>query len=535
MKRVLIVGGQHRKALITTRLLGKSGYFIGVTGDSRFTTSFFSKFCNKRYIIPNHKERPQAYLKRIIKIIKDDRYDLIFPMEDEEIRLLSKERKKLKPAKFPFIEDSILQKVFDKAYVLKLAKRIGVSIPKTYFVTNLSQLPNIVKKIAGQWVIKPRTSFGAIGLAYGENQKDLTDKYKKIHQQFPYPIIQEKIIGNDVGTGFLYGENQKNLAQFSYRRIRSYPIAGGASTLRESWFDEKLLKQGRKLLDVLKWYGVASIEFRKDIRDGSYKLLEINPRLWACQALAVYSGVPFPLLLTKLTFNENIKPIKKFPSGKIGRWLVGDILHFLTNHERFKLNPSFFDFFSPNSEVDEWDKDDIEGFIGTFICIFWHAVNPKNWKYLKRGQTNEIKKYSKLLTLGIMGFLPFPAFFSSVYGMSLSVILKILLPVNLLIIIWTVFAIVVLILLSQQIKNSLVEDTHKIVIDELISSFLLGFFVTNIMSFLFLLFIFRGLDIFKPFPINILQYKYRGGSAILLDDLAAVISTIILALLFRVV
>ena len=55
-----------------------------------------------------------------------------------------------------------------------------------------------------------------------------------------------------------------------HRRIREYPSSGGPSTCAESYFDEKMLEYGKKILDHLKWDGVAMIEFKKDDSSGTY-------------------------------------------------------------------------------------------------------------------------------------------------------------------------------------------------------------------------------------------------------------------------
>ena len=47
-------------------------------------------------------------------------------------------------------------------------------------------------------------------------------------------------------------------------------------------------------MSSLNWVGVAMVECKKDIRDNSYKLIEINPRFWGGLELAIKCGVNFP-------------------------------------------------------------------------------------------------------------------------------------------------------------------------------------------------------------------------------------------------
>jgi predicted ATP-grasp superfamily ATP-dependent carboligase len=77
-----------------------------------------------------------------------------------------------------------------------------------------------------------------------------------------------------------------------HRRIREYPITGGASTAAESFYDPALRDLRLTLLRALNWHGVAMVEFKKDQRDGTHKL--INAKFWGSLDLAIAAGVDFP-------------------------------------------------------------------------------------------------------------------------------------------------------------------------------------------------------------------------------------------------
>jgi len=42
------------------------------------------------------------------------------------------------------------------------------------------------------------------------------------------------------------------------------------------------------------------VEFRVDARDGTAKLMEVNPRFWGSLQLSILSGADFPYLLYNL-------------------------------------------------------------------------------------------------------------------------------------------------------------------------------------------------------------------------------------------
>ncbi|MEW6376084.1 MAG: phosphatidylglycerophosphatase A [Thermodesulfobacteriota bacterium] len=77
------------------------------------------------------------------------------------------------------------------------------------------------------------------------------------------------------------------------------------------------------------------------------------------------------------------------------------------------------------------------------------------------------------------------------------------------------------------------KDDQRIVIDEM-TGFLITMFWNprTVLSILIGFFLFRFFDILKPFPIPLLERRYRGGFGIVLDDvLAGVYANIILQII----
>jgi predicted ATP-grasp superfamily ATP-dependent carboligase len=58
-----------------------------------------------------------------------------------------------------------------------------------------------------------------------------------------------------------------------------------------------LCEIGIKILNVVNYYGLSEIEFKRDPRDGKFKLLEINPRTWKWHSIALSAGINLPHIL----------------------------------------------------------------------------------------------------------------------------------------------------------------------------------------------------------------------------------------------
>src|SRR5205085_4061708 len=84
------------------------------------------------------------------------------------------------------------------------------------------------------------------------------------------------------------------LGVFSGRKlVQDPPGLGNARAADALWVDE-VVEQGLELLRGLEFHGPAQVEFKRDPRDGAYKLIEVNPRLWQWHGLAEHCGVNLP-------------------------------------------------------------------------------------------------------------------------------------------------------------------------------------------------------------------------------------------------
>ena len=80
-------------------------------------------------------------------------------------------------------------------------------------------------------------------------------------------------------------------------RMRQHPMDfGRATTLAETVDIPELEVLGSKLLLAAGYEGLAEVEFMFDTRDNTYKLLEVNPRVWGWHTLAGRAGVDLPFL-----------------------------------------------------------------------------------------------------------------------------------------------------------------------------------------------------------------------------------------------
>jgi len=94
-------------------------------------------------------------------------------------------------------------------------------------------------------------------------------------------IFQESIPGEDwIFHGYRNAETDCFVG-FTGKKLRSYPPFAGPTTLGVSVLNEPLSRQAEAMLRVIGYSGIMDIDYRRDERDGRYKLLDFNPRVGA--------------------------------------------------------------------------------------------------------------------------------------------------------------------------------------------------------------------------------------------------------------
>jgi predicted ATP-grasp superfamily ATP-dependent carboligase len=380
MKKVLVTDASQRKSVPIIRALGKEGITVLAAEDCHQAMGFYSKFTTRKLIYPS-PENERAFVDWLIEHAKAGLFDILFPIDERTMGPVTAHKKELsKHMTVPVAEHDCFRIARNKASTMAHAASIGIPVPKTIFIDQTDNLEEELHQVPLPAVIKARESSGSRGLCYVFDRTELINSYSIIHRQYPFPIIQQYIPpgGDTLGVELLYNNGKKERS-FVHRRLREFPVKGGPSTLRESVIRPDLVDYASKLLDSLQWHGVAMVEFMEDPTNGKAYLIEINAKFWGSIALPIAAGVNFPLLLYKLAGDEIIPPDPGYKEDILCRWLIpGDILQFLSNPDRFRLKPSFFQF--RGMHYDLVDRHDMGPLFGMFVNLLSNILKPSFWK-----------------------------------------------------------------------------------------------------------------------------------------------------------
>jgi D-aspartate ligase len=195
----------------------------------------------------------------------------------------------------------------DKSATYALAERCGVSSPKTVAVSGIADIEGyaaITGPDAGfPAVLKPTVSHlycAAFGRKWTrvDSPQHAIKEYLRADEAGLEVVLQELIPGDELcGANYnAYFWGGRPLVEMTAVKIRNSPVGTGSPSVVVSRELPELLASGRRMLRALDFHGFANIEFKRDPRDGLYKIIEVNARHNLSATLAVRCGVNFPLL-----------------------------------------------------------------------------------------------------------------------------------------------------------------------------------------------------------------------------------------------
>jgi len=347
---------EKRSALAAARSLGKKGIEVIGCSEKKWAPGFFSRYCMKKYVYCSPFKDIQRYLEDIQEIIRKEKPEVLLPINEETLLPLLKHREDFERLiKLPLPSNEILDKSLNKISATEIVKGLNIPCPKLGTNFPLVARPIYSRRIEGNKVVAEK-------LFYVKSKKELS-----VFDPNRF-FLQEYISGQGYGFYALFDHGAPK-AYFMMKRVHEVPFTGGPSSLRESIYDEKLKECGLRILKELKWHGVAMIEFRRDAKDGEFKFIEINGRLWGSLALSVYAGVDFPHLLFKLAKGEEIKEQFDYKIGVKARWFFGDVSYLAgvlfgkkidKRPSRWKSVLEFFNFFQKDMCYDYFTRDDLK-------------------------------------------------------------------------------------------------------------------------------------------------------------------------------
>jgi predicted ATP-grasp superfamily ATP-dependent carboligase len=241
---------------------------------------------------------------------------IVYPNDDETVCFLARHKEQLgKHYQITTPCWDVVKFAYEKRLTYQLAEKIGIPVPRTLYPESAEEVEEL--DIEFPVILKPsvkepfysQTRKKAIRV---DSRQELVREFAEAEQFTGRHrlMIQELIPGGSshlFSVGSFYKDGDF-LGKVVARRARQHPMDFGHATTYAETVDEPELEEiTKKILGAIGYYGLSEVEFMLDPRDGRYKLLEINARLWGWHTLAIAAGVDLPYLLYQDMLGEKVR------------------------------------------------------------------------------------------------------------------------------------------------------------------------------------------------------------------------------------
>jgi predicted ATP-grasp superfamily ATP-dependent carboligase len=320
------------------RSLGKRGIPVyGFDWDPQVVGAK-SKYC-QLVLCPDPKESEEAYIEFVLDWgRKLGQKAVLYPVSDDMVVLWSRERQRLQQFyEYVMPDHDLLMSLLTKEGLVAAAKDHGVPTPETIAPKDAAEVESLAPSLNYPVILKPIESAywhgpeissmlrqtllsGRAKVKQCDNPDELLQWYRDIAQFDDRMIIQEVVTGPVTNGGYItfYLDRQSNpLGVFAGHKMRVLPLGYGSSCYVHSFCDADLEEVALRLLSGVRYQGLGGLEFKKDPRDGLYKVIEFNTRYGMWDGLGIKCGVDNPYLAYCDALGLPVEPQRTYPEGII--------------------------------------------------------------------------------------------------------------------------------------------------------------------------------------------------------------------------
>ena len=258
------------------------------------------------------------YVNITLNICKEQKIDALISLNDLELPILAANKASFEELGVKVIvsNSEVIDIAFDKYKTARWVESLGLVAPKTYVRLEDAKKALAAGEVEFPLFMKPRWGSGSIGLESIADMEELDIYYnllmKKIKKTIlatvsvgdEYIMIQEKLTGSEFGLDIMNDLEGNNVAVSVKQKL----AMRAGETDKASTIDiPELREMGRKIGESLGHIGNLDVDIMQRA-DGSYCVLELNPRFGGGFPFSYEAGVNMPKAIIQWIKGEDVDP-----------------------------------------------------------------------------------------------------------------------------------------------------------------------------------------------------------------------------------
>jgi predicted ATP-grasp superfamily ATP-dependent carboligase len=370
-------------ALGVVRALGEAGVPVFVAGYDARDMAHASRHVTRAFTVPSPQEHEAELVEALVRIAGVAGGGLLVPASDEAVVAISRNAPRL--ARHYVVAApawEVVRKFIEKRRTYEIAGEAGVGAPATAVPRTIEEARDAAARFGFPLLLKPSQSH----LFYDRFRRkmvvirgmaELVRRFEEARAAGIEVLVQEIVPGPDteVVNYNAYVWEGRPLVEFTARQLRKAPPHFGSPRVVRSERIDEVVGPGRAMLRALGFEGFACSEFKRDPRDGRYKVVDVNGRHNLSGLLAVRCGVNFPLLQYRHLLYGEVPSPATFREGVYWTDVVRDAgygLRYLL-HERHAPWTQLRPYWGPGRDA-IFDRSDLRPFLTRCAYLLRSAV-----------------------------------------------------------------------------------------------------------------------------------------------------------------
>lgn len=281
----------HSGGVAVVRTLGRLGVPVYAITEDRFTPSALSRYCAGSFTWRATGHEEPGYLAGQLRDIGErlGRRSVVIPVDDEAAVLVAEHADELsKHFIFPPIEPGLPRALASKQELYELCCQHDIPAPASIRPASGAELAEFAATAAFPVVVKnaePWTRRRAPVVSHTtvmRTAKELIAAVPSGNGRSPGVIVQEYIPRDRAQDWIvhLYCDARSDCKPFfTGVKLRSWPPHNGATACAYTMANPELAQIAERFCKAIGFRGIADLDWRLDLRDGKYKLVDFNPRV----------------------------------------------------------------------------------------------------------------------------------------------------------------------------------------------------------------------------------------------------------------
>jgi predicted ATP-grasp superfamily ATP-dependent carboligase len=319
----LLLGGDQI-AVSAARSIAALGADIHAAGDGSDPVQR-SRVCSSYEVIPRAKGLSERYLEWLER--DGPRGAVLLPCNDESLEVVACNRTLLEEWGYQPVEanDEVILAMLDKERTYELSRAAGVPTPKTATLRTRADAERAAREFDYPCALKPLRSHLFSQIAGMSAKVYLADDAGDLLRWFGVAeeigiemLVTEIVPGSDEDFVSYYTymlPGGQPLFDFTKHKLRQLPIGFGLTCYQETVWEPEVVEVGKRFCQGVGLVGVANVEFKRDARDGTWKIIECNHRFSLANEIVRLSGIDLPAIAYSRVAGLPIEPIRGYRLG----------------------------------------------------------------------------------------------------------------------------------------------------------------------------------------------------------------------------